>query len=103
MLTRSEMLLVIFSEECSETAQRVSKAIRFSLLEKLKGQPFTNAELVNREFTDIMALHEMLVDEGVLPCPTREAFRTEVENKKCRVEQTLLYSQQCKTLEGEPP
>jgi hypothetical protein len=37
-MTRQEMLLTIVAEECNETPQRVSKAIRFGLDEIEAGQ-----------------------------------------------------------------
>jgi len=65
-MTRSEHLLVILAEECNEVAQRVSKALRFGLEEIQPGQGKTNAERISDELDDLMAVLEMLCDEGCL-------------------------------------
>jgi hypothetical protein len=65
-MNRQEHLLLILEEECIETAQRVSKALRFSVEEVQPGQKLTNAERLIYEFNDIVAMMEMLKDEGVI-------------------------------------
>lgn len=65
-MTRKEMLLTILAEECAETAQRVSKALRFTLEEIQPGQDFTNAERIVYEFNDICAMMEILSEGNIL-------------------------------------
>jgi len=97
-MTRTEHLLEILAEECAETAQRVSKAKRFSLAEIQPGQDFTNADRIVEEADHILAALEMLRDEGLLPksCPER------IAKKKTQVERFLLYSKSLGTLTEEP-
>lgn len=65
-MTKNEHLLKILSEECSETAIRVSKAMRFSLQEVQPGQHLNNAERIIYEFNDIVAMMDMLKEEGII-------------------------------------
>lgn len=73
-MTRKEHLLVIAMEECNEVAQRLSKAIRFSLEEVQPGQELDNAWRVLVEYNDLVAVMLMLNQEGHLPTvsPTKD-------------------------------
>lgn len=88
-MTRPEMLLTILSEECNETAQRVSKALRFTLGEIQSEQLLTNAERIVYEFNDILAVMEMLQEEGLLK---NIIDRDAIALKKYKVEKYLQYS-----------
>ncbi len=59
-MTRKEHLLTILAEECGETAQRATKALRFSLEEIQPGQSLTNKQRLIQEFNDIYAMMVML-------------------------------------------
>lgn len=88
-MNRKEHLLVCLAEECAEVAQRVSKALRFSLSEIQPGQDLTNEERINQEFHDLIAVVEMLFDEGVIiasPLPHV------IDAKKAKVEKFLLHA-----------
>jgi adenylosuccinate lyase len=95
-VTRTEHLLTIMAEECSEVAQRVSKALRFGVSEVQPGQLLTNAERIAAEFRDLLAAYEMLNEEGVLPSHglynpsgiTQDALNA----KKAKVEKFLTFS-----------
>ncbi len=88
-MTRNEHLLTILAEECAEIAQRVSKALRFSLAEIQPGQDLTNEERIEGEIHDLIAVAEMLNSEGVmLTWPAPET----VAAKKAKVERFLLLS-----------
>lgn len=65
-MTFNEHLLIILGEECNEVAQRVSKALRFGLDEIQSGQPLNNAERIQQELCDPIAIHEWLEELGVL-------------------------------------
>ena len=86
-MNRTDHLLWILAEECAEVAQRASKAARFSLKEAQPDQPYTNAERIMHEYTDLMAAIEMLIDEGHLKFPG-DIFQR-VEKKKAQVEKFL--------------
>ncbi len=61
-LSRQDYLLACLAEECGETAQRASKAMRFGLQETQQGRAETNATRIIREFNDIVAVMELLFD-----------------------------------------
>lgn len=88
-MNRKEMLLTILAEECVETAQRVSKAIRFTPEEIQPGQELNNAQRIVHEFNDILAVMEMLVKEGVFD---KVIDREAIEKKKEKVEKYLHFS-----------
>lgn len=94
-MTRLEHLLTILSEECAETAQRASKAIRFGLDEIQPGQDRTNAERLMEEYADLVAVVLMVNRMAKLPAITDE----QLEAKRMKVEQFLTYSEACGTLE----
>ena len=94
-MTRTENLLTILSEECVETAQRVSKAIRFTLSEILLWLNLTNAERIVYEFNDIVAVMEILKDEGVFESIID---RDAIEKKKIKITKYLAYSIQIGTV-----
>lgn len=96
-MNRKEHLLTIFSEECSEIAQRVSKALRFGLQEVQKGQEATNAERIVYEFSDLLAVYEMLFNEGILP----NVDDYDLTEKQEKVEKYLLLSEAEGTLKPD--
>ncbi len=55
-------LLTILAEECCEVGQRVSKALRFGLMEVQPGQPLSNAERISEELGDLLATAEEMND-----------------------------------------
>lgn len=88
-MNRTEILLTILSEECNETGQRACKALRFTLNEKQEGQDLTNAERLIYEFNDIVAIMEILKEEGHLD---KVIDRDAIEKKKIRVEKYIQHS-----------
>lgn len=85
-MTRQEHLLTIAMEECAEVAQRISKAARFGLDEVQPGQAFTNRERVAQEFSDLVAVLDML--DPKLTAVSGE----EMEDKVRKVEKYLKLS-----------
>lgn len=69
-----EHLLTCMAEECAETAQRITKALRFGLAEIQPGQPLTNLQRINVELTDLLAVASLLNDHGVDIDPNPDAF-----------------------------
>lgn len=94
-MNRKEHLLTIMSEECLEIAKEISKGLRFGLEDHHPTQTGTNAQKINHEFNDLVAVMEMLRDDGHLSV---DIDRELVETKKERVEKYLLYSQDKGTL-----
>lgn len=96
-MTRTEHLLTILSEECVETAQRSSKAIRFTLDEIQPGQELTNAQRIVYEFNDIFAVMEILKEEGLID---KIIDREAIELKKSKIDKYIKYSNDIGTLNG---
>lgn len=95
-MTRTEMLLVLLSEECVETSQRVSKALRFGLEEVQVGQTQNNGERIFYEFNDILAVMEVLYDERIF-FDTRD--EEAIKLKKDKIHKYLMYSEEMGTID----
>lgn len=92
-MTRRDHLLVILMEECAEVAQRASKALRFGLdeIEPDQEEEETNAQRLSREFADLRAAWELLLDD----CAVSDGpMNVRVQRKKTKVEKFLLYSRE---------
>jgi NTP pyrophosphatase (non-canonical NTP hydrolase) len=87
----TEYLLTCLSEECSEVAHRVSKAIRFTREECEPGQNYTNAERIVLELADLIAVMEILIDQRVITDPRNEIAH--IAAKKEKVERFMDYSE----------
>lgn len=96
-MNRLDHLLWNVAEECAETAQRASKAARFSLLECQPGQPFNNAERLMHEYADLVGVMQMLVEEGHINLPAD--FVERIEAKKARFQKYLGRSKENGTLD----
>jgi len=94
-MNKQQMLLTILMEECNETSQRASKAIRFGLEEIQEGQNLTNAERLVYEFNDILACMELLFAEKHIPY---HIDPVESGLKKVKIEKWLKYSKECGTI-----
>lgn len=97
-MNRTEYLLVKLAEECSEVAQRATKALTFGLDEVQEGQKLTNSERILLEFNDLLAVIDMLKDEAVFD-EDNIVNKQLMEDKKQKIEKYMLYSQQIGTLD----
>jgi hypothetical protein len=94
-MTKEQLLLTILGEECNETAQRASKAIRFGMDEVQEGQSLTNAQRIIYEFNDIVGTMEFLYGERLIPNP----YDTVAAGlKKVKIQKWLDYSKECGVL-----
>lgn len=96
-MNRLEHLLTILSEECAEVQQAGSKALRFGLYEgkDLAAVEYgNNVERLKGELNDVRAMIEMLAAEGLDLLYDIDA----ITKKKAKVEEYLLYSKECGTL-----
>jgi len=97
-MNRQEHLLTILGEECAEVAQSVSKALRFGLKDEHPESRIRPGEGIIHEFNDILALMEMLKEEGMID---DVIIRGKVDAKKTRTEEYLKYSkEQGRLVEG---
>lgn len=83
-----QFLLTKLAEESSEIAQIALKTQQFGVDEARPGQPLTNAERVYCELDDLLAIVEMLNEDGLGYLPNRER----IEAKKDKVRRFLQYS-----------
>jgi NTP pyrophosphatase (non-canonical NTP hydrolase) len=95
-MNRTEHMLTVLAEECSEVAKETSKCLRFGPMEVFADIGISNAQRVKREFNDVLAMIEMLQAAGVLPLEMRDDQM--IQNKKLKFEKILEYSQECGTL-----
>ena len=96
MLNKVQYLLTILQEELAETTQRASKIIRFGQDDVQKDHTETNAERLVYEFNDVLAIMELLQQEGVIELIQD---RTAIEKKKLKIKKYMKYSQQLGVLE----
>jgi hypothetical protein len=94
-MTRQEQLLTIAMEECAEVQQRLSKILRFGLLEVQPGQTQTNLDRLYEEFYDLRAVLGMC---GFDVWTNTPASQTAEGTKIQKVERYLRYSAACGTL-----
>lgn len=98
-MNRVEYLLTQASSECCEVAHRMSKALAFGLGESQAGQEETNAQRVVGEYMDLLAVMEMLQEEGLLQMPSEEEQARLKALKKAKVEKYMVYARTtCGTL-----
>ena len=96
-MNRLDHLLVIFAEECSEVAQETAKALRFGIYEQ-RDLPTTNIERMGVELSQLLAMAEMLKDEGYeIPI-----YADVMDAKKEKVEKYLAYSKHLGRLTEDP-
>jgi NTP pyrophosphatase (non-canonical NTP hydrolase) len=110
-VNRKEHLLTILIEECQELAKDAAKALRFGTLDRKTMDPTkvntdpdepTNADRMEKEFNDIVAIVYMLRDEYPDEFNMQESALDQLEKKR-KVEKYLEYSAMVGTLDQEPP
>jgi|SRR6185369_17556525 len=97
-MNRKEHLLDIAQEECAEVAQRISKALRFSLEEIQPGQSLNNADRIMKEYYDLKAMIKILQKEGHLPEWSEERSSFQMNAKIIQIEKYILHSKSVGTL-----
>lgn len=85
----NEYLLICLAEECAEVQQRATKALRFGDDECQPGQDFDNVDRLSFELCDLVAVVELLQEQGMpLELDDREA----IEAKKLKVAEFMKLS-----------
>jgi len=97
----NEYMLTVLGEEGVEIAQRVSKANRFGLNETEPGKTLNNAERIEEEFIDMIAVYQLCESFGVLRTLDLEDRETQkrIREKKAKVLEYMNYSREQGTLE----
>lgn len=93
---RIQYLLWQLASECNEVAHRISKAAQFGLDEKEPEQPFTNRERITQECTDLIAVIQMCVANGIICDPND---KTAIAAKQGKVQTYMDYARAYGTLE----
>ena len=89
---RIEHLLACLIEECSEIQQAATKALRFGVDDKFEDYP-TPRQQLNAEANDLLAVIEMLSDEGIL---TEAGNAHSIKAKKEKVLKYMQYAEKHK-------
>ena len=102
-MNNTQHLLSCLAEECCETGQRVSKALRFGLSEvqaSTVGNPkqLNNAQRISEELADLYAVGLMLVEAMIIP-----DFRSEehINYKRERIAQYMAHARKSGALNPE--
>lgn len=97
-LTKEQYLLNCLSEECAEVIQRVTKALRFGLLEVQDGQELTNAQRLVYEYNDLLGVVEILTELGTVPIDGI-GDRGQIDAKKDKLLKFMEHSRNAGILE----
>lgn len=92
-MNRTEILLTCLMEECSEVAQRASKALRFGLEEVQAGQDRNNAERIVEELRDLVAVAFLLEEWLELPALFGEGSVDHFIAKRKKLDQWMEYGE----------
>ncbi|MCK5506182.1 MAG: hypothetical protein KAJ10_13540 [Thermodesulfovibrionia bacterium] len=92
-MTRTEHLIMCLAEECAEVQKVASKVNRFGMEEVYSAYGITNNERLAIEFAELMAVAEMLEEQGFKPLSGDRLEKTKENKKKC-VEQYLNYAKE---------
>jgi NTP pyrophosphatase (non-canonical NTP hydrolase) len=83
--------LGILQEECAEVIQNVSKCRRFGLENEYLNGAGTQRENLEKEVGDVLAMIDILIDQGVLDSVTLDVARA---NKKQKLKKwSTIYEQ----------
>lgn len=89
-MNKVEYLLTCVSEECGEVSQAACKANRFGLHDSAPDSTLNNQELIVKEMNDLLAVIEMLKEEGVELIGIGD--RGDIKKKRDKVTRYMRYS-----------
>lgn len=99
-MTKDEYILTQFVSELAEVAHRVTKMMHFGPKEIQPDQPLTNKERLEQEWTDLMAVAEMMEELGYIDL--FKVTREDIKAKKARVEKYFRHADEnCGTITPE--
>ena len=92
-MKHEENLMVIALEECAEVQQEISKALRFGVENHHPDEPFiTNGERILKEFHQLRAVIDMLVEEKIIHGLPEEEQNQIYYDKVANIEKWEKYS-----------
>ena len=97
-MNTKEHLLTCLAEECAELQQAISKALRFGLQDRYPGSNTTNAQDIAKESVDVLAVIDLLQEQGIISKP-REP-QAMVDAKRKRVNEYMKYAKTTGALIG---
>jgi NTP pyrophosphatase (non-canonical NTP hydrolase) len=89
-MNTTEHLLTCLAEECAELQQAISKALRFGLQDRYPGSNTTNAQDIAKESIEVLALIELLQEQGIISKP--RGTKDMVNAKRNRVNEYMKYA-----------
>lgn len=98
-MNKIEHLITCLGEEGCEISQDCSKANRFGLGEVYKKIGISNTQRIINELNDLLAVVDLLVDEGIFP-PNWESDEQK-DRKKIKVKEYMEYAKKQGTLKNE--
>ena len=82
-MDRTQEIMLILQEECAEVTQAISKCFRFGLDHHKPGKPKTNAQHLEEELGDLLAMIALLEQTGVITeAGLQTAFNGKIQKLK---------------------
>ena len=82
-MDKEREILLIAQEECAEVIQAISKCFRFGLDNVKPGKPHTNREHLEEELGDLIAMLNIMCEQGMVNYDAvEEAARQKVQKLK---------------------
>lgn len=105
-MNKREYLFTCLAEEAAEVGHSVGKILRFGFADHYKIDEGTNDIVLGKELSDLIAIVELLTEEGiVIPgfgvAPYTNSCREAIVAKKIKVLKYMEYSKQCGCLEED--
>jgi hypothetical protein len=72
-MDKEREILLIAQEECAEVIQAISKCFRFGLDNVKPGKPHTNREYLEEELGDLIAMLNIMCEQGMVNYDAVEA------------------------------
>lgn len=86
MKNKEHEVMNILSEECAEVIQAISKCHRFGMDNAKPGKPKTNREHLEEELGDLLAMVDIMLDQGLIQQEHLDAA------KVAKIEKLKLWS-----------
>lgn len=86
MNAKEKEVMDILQEECAEVIQAVSKVSRFGIDNVKPGKPKTNREHLEEELGDLLAMVDIMLEQGIVSCGNLEVA------KKAKIEKLKKWS-----------